>query len=152
MYSDTIKAENKVISDKDLLSIFEYRFTFRIDFYDNTDITIDNYPQFLAIFNSRLPEIKNIFCDYTCHYFIQNGSVSDYVIQSISMYIRETDLDISVDLSSKDEIMNDVYELIKEKIQKAPKKYDRIIREKSKIRNKIEFAFGSMFSIGICTY
>ena len=130
---------------------FKYSFSFIVDLYDNTNITFDNYIDFITIFNNRLHEIKYIMASYSYNYFIQNESDSDYIHQSIDIHIWEDKLDIYVNLSSKDKKMNSVYELIKEKIKKAPRRYDKLIKNKKSIINKIEFGLGMIPSIIICT-
>lgn len=73
------------------------------------------------------------------------------ISQHINMNIYEYKMDIEVNLSSDDKKMDDVYQLIKEKILKAPERYDRIIKKKSSITNKIGFALGVIPSLIICT-
>lgn len=130
---------------------FEGTFNCTINFYDDTNIKFDNYNNFYSIYNSRISEIKNMWVSYHYNYWIQNGNDSQYINQSINMNIYEDRMDIDVNLSSADKKMDDVYQLIKEIILKAPEKYDRIIRKKSSITNKITFALGVIPSIVICT-
>lgn len=187
MYNDTIKVANKIISDQDLVDIFEamnnelqenikisnqekinnekyereYQhyslkyfqgwFTSTINFYDDTNITLDNYNNFIMTFNNRLAEIKNFVVRYGCSYQIQHGKESKQVNQSINISIFESKMDIDVKLSSEDNRLNDVYELIKNKILNAPEKYDRIIKDKSKITSKISFAVGVIPSLVFLT-
>ena len=73
------------------------------------------------------------------------------ISQNINMNIYEHKMDIEVNLSSEDKKMDDVYQLIKEKILRAPERYDRIIKKKSSITNKIVFALGVIPSLVICT-
>ena len=187
MYNDTIKVANKIISDQDLVDIFEamnnelqecirisnqekitnekyereYQhyslklfngyFKATVNFYDDTSITFDNYNSFIMAFNNRLEEIKNFSIRYGCSYYIQHGTSDKYVNQSINMSIWESKMDIDVNISSEDRRLNDVYELIKSKILNAPEKYDRIIKEKGKITNKISFAVGIIPSLVFLT-
>ncbi len=187
MYNDAIKVANKIISDNDLMDIFqrmneelienqaicrqetlqneryerEYQHwttkdfdgTFKciFNFYDDTTVSVDNYNNFIMLFNNRIQEIKDLSIRYAYNYTIQQGKESKYIHQSIGMYIYEHRMDINFDLSSEDQKMNDIYQLIKEKVLKAPERYDRIIKKKSSILNKIGFAFGTIPSLILCT-
>lgn len=187
MYNDTIKVANKIISDTDLLDIFqkmnddlikyqqlarqeivqneryasEYQkwtlknfdgqIKCKFNFYDDTNIMIDNYNSFITIFNSRLHEIKDMWVTYRYSYIIKEGFNIETVSQHINMSIYEDKMDIDVNLRSFDNKMNDVYELIKTKILHAPERYDRIIKKKSSISNKISIAIGLIPSLIICS-
>ncbi len=181
MYNETIKAENKIISNDDLSQIFqlmgetlkkyqkisaqeeqlnqskdyfEKSYTFKdegskmkvvVDFYDNTNITFDNYENFMSIFYSRIEEIKTIDLYYTLHYTVmapEPNKTRDYNSQSIQMHINENKIDITLNLKSEDPKLNDIYNLIKNKIINAPEKYDKIIKEKSKITNIVAISTG----------
>ena len=130
---------------------FKGSFNGTFSFYDDTDISIDNYNEFIALFNSRLHEIKSMWIRYNYSYWIQNGSNREIVNQHIYLDIYEDRMNIRVDLSSVDKKMNDVFELIKIKITNAPVKYDRVIKKKSFITNKIVFSLGIIPSFVICT-
>lgn len=130
---------------------FEGSFTCTFNFYDDTNVTVDNYPVFITIFNNRLHEVKDMWVRYNCHYWIQNGNDQKMVSQHINMSIYEYKMDIEVNLSSDDKKMDDIYQLIKEKILHAPERYDRVIKKKSSITNKIGFALGMIPSLVICT-
>lgn len=130
---------------------FDGIFKFTIDFYDDTNISFDNYNNFMSIYNSRIHEIKNMYVSYRYSYWIQHGRDDKLIMQSINMHIYEHKMDIDVNLSSADKKMNDVYQLIKDIILKAPERYDRIIKKKTSITNKITFALGVIPSIIICS-
>lgn len=130
---------------------FDGTFKCTFNFYDDTNITVDNYNAFITIFNNRLHEVKDMWVRYHYNYWIQHGSDQKMVRQSINMNIYEHKMDIEVNLSSDDKKMDDIYQLIKEKILKAPERYDRIIKKKSSITNKIGFALGVIPSLVICT-
>lgn len=122
-----------------------YSYTFKVDvnFYDDTNISFDSYYNFMSIFNSRLHEIKNFHLRYHCSYYRQYQGQSDkYISQHITMDVYEEKMNIDVDLNSEDKIMNQIYDIIKQKVLSAPEKYDRIIRKKSSIYNKVGFAIG----------
>lgn len=187
MYNDTIKVANKIISDTDLLDIFqkmdeelrkniqickqetaqneiyerEYQhwttknfegyFKCTFNFYDDTNVTVDNYNAFITIFNNRLHEVKDMWIRYHYSYCIQHGREVKTLSQSITMNIYEHKMNIDVNLSSDDKKMDDVYQLIKEKILKAPERYDRIIKKRNFITHKVGFAIGIIPSLVICT-
>ena len=130
---------------------FEGKFNCTFNFYDDTNITVDNYNAFITIFNNRLHEVKDMWVRYNYHYWIQNGRDQKMISQHINMNIYEYKMDIEVNLSSDDKKMDDVYQLIKEKILKAPERYDRKKKKKSSITNKIGFALGVIPSLIICT-
>lgn len=130
---------------------FDGIFKCTIDFYDDTNISFDNYNNFISIYNSRLHEIKNMYVSYRYSYSIQHGRDDKFIMQSINMHIYEHKMDIDVNLSSADKKMHDVYQLIKDIILRAPERYDRIIKKKSSITNKIIFALGVIPSIIICS-
>lgn len=188
MYNDTIKVANKIITDKDLIEIFdlmneklirfqkiaqteemqnrmlEYRYqkwTFRdnrsglsfdVNFYDDTKIKFDNYNNFLAIFNSRLHEIKSIWVHFHISYSVSSPETRiEWYNQHINMNIYETKVDIDVSLSSDDKKIDDVYELIKTKVYNAPPKYDTVIKKKSLIHTVVGLAIGFIPALVITT-
>lgn len=187
MYNDTIKVANKIISESDLMDIFQkmndeikenericrqetiqnekyereyqqwtvkdFQGTIKctFNFYDDTNITVDNYNAFITVFNTRLHEVKDMWVRYRYSYWIQNGRDQKMITQHINMNIYEYKMNIEVNLSSDDKKMDDVYQLIKEKILKAPKRYDRIVKKRNSITNKIVLALGMVPSLIICT-
>ncbi len=130
---------------------FEGSFSCKYNFYDDTNINVDNYLSFITIFNNRLHEVKDMRVRYSYHYWIQNGKELKMVSQHINMSIYEYKMDIEVNLSSEDKKMDDIYQLIKERILKSPERYDRVIKKKNSIANKIGFSSGIIPSIIICT-
>ena len=121
-----------------------------VDFYDNTTVTFDNYDNFMSIFYSRLDEIKNLNVNYYFYYDIvtpePNRSRNHYS-QSITMYITENKLEISLNLDSHDSKLEDIYNTIKNVILNAPPKYDDIIKNKNKIISVVSFSIGMIPSI-----
>ena len=167
MYNDKLKVANRIITDTDLIDIFNKMWEelekynkickqeeqrnmvyersyqtwtaenfsgtlkFTVNFDDNTNITFDNYNNFLSIFNNRIYEIKSIYVYYSYHYSVQYpNTTSKYYSQSINMSIYEEKMDVEVSLSSEDKKMDEVYNLIKQKILTAREKYDRVIKKK----------------------
>lgn len=186
MYNDTIDVSNKIITDSDLLEIFEkmnsemyrikqfadaeqarnanldyqeqkwaYKFfssTFKctFNFYDSTTVTVDTYDAFLNLFNTRLQEIKDLWV--RCHINYTN-TINGYnsISNNISINAYENKMEIVSNLSSSDDTLDAVYELIKEKVKNAPERYDEVIKKKGSISNKIGFAIGMIPSLIICT-
>lgn len=130
---------------------FEGEFKCEFNFYDDTNITVDNYNSFITLFNNRLHEVKDMWIRYSYSYWIQNGRDQKMISQHINMNIYEYKMDIEVNLSSDDKKMDDIYQLIKDKILRAPERYDRVIKKKSSITNTIGFALGAIPSLVICT-
>ena len=57
---------------------------FEVDFYDNTNIMIDNYNNFITIFNNRLEEIKRIHVYFHFSYETRlEGQKSEFYSQHI---------------------------------------------------------------------
>ena len=140
--------------DQQVWTLKDYSGTlkFSVDFHDDTSSTFDDYDYFISIFNTRLHEIKSIIVSYYIMYWEQDKSYdSEYFHQKIDMYIREESAEIDSDLSSKSNLMVDVYNLIKNKILNAPEKYDSTIKNKNKIMLTIEFAIGFILSIIVMT-
>ena len=190
MYNDTIKAENKIISNDNLTQIFQtmgetlkkyqkvsaaeeqrnhmldyayQSYTFKdegskmkviIDFYDNTNITFDNYDNFASIWYSRIDEIRSLDVYYSLNYNVVTPEPSrsrTYYSQSIQMHISENKLDITLKLDSQDRKLDDLYNLIKNTVLNAPEKYDMVIKKKSSITNTVAFAIGMIPALIITT-
>lgn len=155
MSTELEKTTKKAMEEKQRNQMFDYNYqtwtlkdfsgslTFQVEFTDNTSIKFDKYATFMTAFNQRLREIKYIYVSYTMSYGIKNPETEyDYIAQHIYLHIREYKMEIDTSLSSKDELMNDVYNLIKEKILNAKEKYDEIIRKKNSIISLISFTNG----------
>ena len=87
---------------------FEGKFKCEFNFYDDTNITVDNYISFITIFNNRLHEVKDMWIRYSYSYWIQNGRDQKMISQHINMNIYEYKMDIDVNLSSNDKKMDDI--------------------------------------------
>jgi hypothetical protein len=112
------------------------------NFYDSTTITVDTYEAFLNLYNTRLTEIKDMW--FRCHIYYSKGVgyQTNSISNSIQMYIYENKMNITTNISSSDNTLNDVYELIKSKVLNAPERYDDVIKKKGSITNKIGFSIG----------
>lgn len=124
---------------------------FTVNFYDDTSIKFDNYENFMSIFNTRLDEIKDLYVRFSISYGVKNEYKNDYFHQSISMWIYENKMNIDISLKSDDKKIDDVYEVIKNKVLSAPPKYDDVIRKKSSINSKVGFAIGMIPGLIIST-
>lgn len=116
-----------------------------VDFYDNTNITFDNYDSFMGIFYSRIDEIKTMDINYTLNYTVMTplpNRSRNFYTQSIQMHINENKLDITLNLKSADPKLDEIYNFIKNKVLSAPEKYDEVIKSKSKIVNTVSFGTG----------
>lgn len=165
MMGDTLKKYQKISAYEDqqnmMLDTPYQQYTFKdegskfkvvVDFYDNTNITFDKYDSFAGIFYSRLEEIKSMDVYYTLKYDVitpEPNRSRNYYSQSITMYINENKMDITLDLKSDDPKLDELYQFIKNKILNAPEKYDMIIKKKSTITNTISFAIGLIPAIVI---
>ena len=113
-----------------------------VDFYDNTNVTFDNYDNFMGIFYSRVEEIKTMDIYYALNYTVMTPAPNrsrNFYTQSIQMHINENKLDITLNLKSADPKLDEIYNFIKNKILNAPEKYDEVIRNKNKIINTVSF-------------
>lgn len=125
---------------------------FDVDFYDNTSITFDNYNNFIGIFNSRLEDIKRIYVRFKLSYTIKDETHNnEWYTQHINMWIQEEKMDIEISLNSNDKKIDDIYELIKNKVLTAPEKYDMVIKKKTSISNIVGLSIGLIPGLIIST-
>lgn len=125
---------------------------FYVDFYDDTNIHFDSYGEFINVFNMRLRDIKSFdvhFCLNYSTYDEEHGDRS--FIQRIDMNVYESKMRIDAKLSSEDDKISDVYNLIKNKVLNAPIKYDDVIKKRNKYINTVGFAIGFIPAIIIVT-
>lgn len=148
---DQEKLQNQMLETKYQAYTYKYgtsKLTFDVNFNDNTDIHIDRYEAFSGIYYSRLTEIKSINVHmYTFYDTKKEGEQSTSYSQSITMYVTNKKMDISINLKSEDPKFDNVYNKIKEKILTAPEKYDETIKNKSKIMNTVAIATGTIPAI-----
>ncbi len=124
---------------------------FTVNFYDDTSIKFDNYENFIGIFNSRLDEIKDIYVRFYLTYDVKNEYDKNYYHESIIMWIYENKMNIDVSLDSKNKKMDDVFELIKNKVLTAQPKYDDVIKNKNLITFKVGLSLGLIPGLIITT-
>lgn len=129
---------------------FEGSFKCRFDFYDDTSVDVDNYFNFSNIYNNRLQDIKNMYVRITYHYSLGPGNNLEFISNHITMDIFENKMNIEASLSSKDNKMENIFNTIKEKILMAPEKYDRVIRKRNLIMNKVGMSIGLIPSMILC--
>ncbi len=129
------------------------KLSFDVSFSDNTSISFDNYGSFIGVFNNRIKEITKITAYFFLYYSTQDGENKKSYFQKIAMYVYENEISVDVDLSSEDRKLNEVYELIKNKINNAPIKYDNVIKKRKSIHTISAFALGYIpaMVIGIAT-
>lgn len=126
--------------------------SFDVNFTDDTNVRFDNYNNFLSIFNNRLHEIKSIWVRFHLSYSVSSPyQKREWYNQHINMNIYETKADIDISLSSEDKKIDDVYELIKNKVLNAPPKYDTVIKKKSSINTVVGLAIGFIPALIITT-
>lgn len=134
------------------LKDFKGTLTFQVEFYDETSIKFDKFSTFMSAFNSRLNEMKYIYVHYAMTYEKKDPTINyTYVNKYINLTITEHKMNIEVSISSHDNNMNEVFELIKDKILNANEKYDKLLRDKDKILNKISLSYGLIPALIICT-
>lgn len=122
---------------------FNGKLSFNVEFYDSSTISFDNYNNFISIYENRLDEIKCIQSYYSLSYTVDKPGYQDEIItQHLNMYIRENKFEISVKIASRDNNVNKIYEKVKEMILFAPEKYDKTIKRKKIVINKVTFAIG----------
>lgn len=140
---NSLSFENQLNMKREF-SNFISDFSFTVDFYDSTNITINNYESFMGIFNSRLHEIRSIISNFSISYFdVNNKSCSN----SINLMIFENSFDIRVAIDNSNNEMTELFNYIKNSIYGAPEKYDFVMKNKSKICFLYTFALGSIVAI-----
>ena len=140
---NSLSFENQLNMKREF-SNFISDFSFTVDFYDSTNITINNYESFMGIFNSRLHEIRSIISNFSISYFdVNNKSCSN----SINLMIFENSFDIRVAIDNSNNEMTELFNYIKSSIYRAPEKYDFVMKNKSKICFLYTFALGSIVAI-----
>lgn len=140
---NSLSFENQ-LNIKREFSNFISNFSFIVDFYDSTNITINNYESFVGIFNSRLHEIRSIISNFSFSYFDVNNKICS---NSINLMIFENSFDIRVAIDNSNNEMTELFNYIKSSIYGAPEKYDFVMKNKSKICFFYTFALGSIVSI-----
>lgn len=168
MYDENLDIKNKIISDTDILEILEkmneylitmkqrYRDNQHYEIFDcifwlddNTNLTIKGYENILSIFNTRFSEIRDMHISCSFSYF--NG-IKDRINSSMMLFIRTHEISQHIKIDNNDSDMKELYSFVKNKILNAPAKYDRVIKKRATIRNKICFALGVIPSIVVCTF
>lgn len=144
---NSLSFENQLNMKREF-SNFISDFSFTVDFYDSTNITINSYESFMGIFNSRLHEIKSIISNFNINYFDINNK---YCSNSINLMIYENSFDIRVAIDTSNNEMSELFNYIKTSIYEAPEKYDFVMKNKSKICFSYTFALGSIVAIILST-
>ena len=144
---NSLSCENQ-INMKRQYNNYVSNFSFTVNFYDSTTITIDSYENFMSVFNSRLHEIKSIISNFSINYFdVNNRSCSN----SIGLMIYENSFDINIAIDNSNSEMTDLFNYIKNSIYEAPEKYDYVMKNKSKICFSYTSALGNIVGIVLST-
>ena len=124
---------------------------FRINFHDNTESEIDNYEQFMDIFENRIKEIKYMWIKLIFNYEIDYpGKESQYIYENIDLSIYEDKIKIETDIKSVDHKLDYLYNKIREMVLTAPEKYDDIIKKRTFIMSKVGLSYGLIPSTVLC--
>ena len=144
---NSLSCENQ-INMKRQYNNYVSNFSFTVNFYDSTTITIDSYESFMSVFNSRLHEIKSIISNFSISYFdINNRNCSN----TIGLMIYENSFDINIAIDNSNSEMTDLFNYIKTSIYEAPEKYDYVMKNKSKICFSYTSALGNIVGIVLST-
>lgn len=126
------------------LHYFSGDLKFTVYYLDDHSVMYDNYQTFTSIFKNQIHSIKRIYVDYTMSYNKPgpNNEFGDHMYNSLHLTIDTDKVEVSANLASGDHYMEEVYNLITQKIANAPEKYDRLIRGKEFINFKIGLPLG----------
>lgn len=124
---------------------------FEIGYNDGTEIQYEEYANFITTFNNRIEDIKRVYVHYNLYYrtTIEDGK-TEYHHQNITMFIYTNKIEISISIDKTDNKMKELYDLIKNKIDNSPIKYDEIITNKPKITLTIGTVIGFIIATAIC--
>ena len=123
------------------------RMTFNVDFTDSTESKIDNYDEFMNVFNTRLHELKHVYVSYRLSYWIKKPKtptkekISDIESQSITLTIYKDKFEIETSLKSEDRKLDNIYNLIKKIVTSSPVKYDKLIKKRGMLQLLIGITF-----------
>ncbi len=124
----------------------EVTYTFTVDFTDSTESKLDNYDEFMNIFETRLKEIKSIDVYYYISYDIRRPKTPtkprfyDCTSQRISLNIKQDKFEITTSMKSDDRKLDKVYQIIKKIVNEAPVKYDNIVKKRGTLQMFIGFS------------
>ena len=148
--SDEEKKRNEKYDYDDQEASFideDSKITFNVNFTDSTESKIDNYDEFMNVFDTRLKEIKDIFVNYRLNYTIKKPKTptKEKVFkgenQSITLLIYPDKFEIDTKLSSEDRKLDNIYNLIKRIITSSPVKYDKLIKKRGLYQLLIGISF-----------
>lgn len=131
----------------------ESKITFNVNFTDSTESKIDDYDNFMDVFDKRLREIKYIYVSFNLNYQIKlpatptKEKVYDSSYQTIILTIYENKFDIETRLKSEDRKVDNIYNLIKKVVTESPIKYDNIIKKRGLIQMFLGISFTLVPSI-----
>ena len=124
------------------------RLFFSFSLKDGTSFDIDNYYDFMKVFNERLEEITYFSASIHLTYnkTLEKGE-EKYYFQHIRLDVYERHLQIDSSLASDDNILDDLYFLISDKIYNAKERYDDVIKKRGLYTNIVGFPIGFVFGI-----
>ena len=119
-----------------------------VTFNDNSKINYDNYDKFMNVLYERIEDVVFINFGYDLVYAkIKNGECKN-IMQGMGFEDR---FEINLNTANDDDRVADIYNEIKTIIDDAPEKYDRVIKRKNFISNKMGVGVGLLFSIILST-
>ncbi|MBP5656414.1 hypothetical protein J6X15_02410 [Candidatus Saccharibacteria bacterium] len=141
------KAKNEPLKteyQKWTLRYFDGNLRFSIYFLDNHNVSYDDYHTFITLFKNQSFSIERIYVNYTVSYNKpgENNTYGEHMHNSLRLTIDEDKVEVTADLASGDHYLEDIYNMILQKISSAPPKFDRIIKAKELISFKIGLPIG----------
>lgn len=129
---------------KDIESCLSFRFCLK----DDNSFTVDRYDDAMTVLNERIEEIDNLYVGLELNYGKKAamGKRQDY-FQHIHLRIHENSFEIDSSLASDDMILEDIYNLISDKVYNAKERYDDVIKKRGLYTNIVGFPIG--FAIAI---
>lgn len=110
------------------------QFKINISYYNETTKTFDNYNDFFNEINDKINEIKKIDSEIKLHYETDSPKKPrETFIQSIKLDIKENEMTIFYNINNQDNKLEDINNIIKEKILSIPNKEDEITKNKKTI-------------------
>ena len=132
------------------------KMTFEVNFTDSTESRLDNYDEFMNVFDTRLKEIKSIYVSYSLNYSVRKPKtptkekIYNYENQSIHLLIYPDKFEIETKLKSDDRKLDNIYNLIRNIVTSSPVKYDKLIKKRSLYQILIGISFCLIPSTILC--
>lgn len=124
---------------------YNSRFSGTIYFTDRTSVNYDSYSSFMRDFDNRCGSIERLYVDCSVSYFSHNNGQPDaHHHSAITMSVSTDSLRLNTNFGHDEHSLDDVYQLIQQKIASAPDKYDRVVKSRGLITAKVGFAIVSI--------